>query len=81
MIKNINMKIRGMFRFAVYTLLPLVGGAWAGVSCQDFFDQESDHVIYAEKDHLGSASDTLYSMTGVLQKLQALGLSLRTTEE
>ena len=73
MIKNINMKIRGMFRFAVYTLLPLVGGAWAGVSCQDFFDQESDHVIYAEKDHLGSASDTLYSMTGVLQKLQALG--------
>ena len=40
--------------------------------CSDFFDQESDHVIYSEKDHLDNATDTIYSMTGILSKLQAL---------
>ena len=41
-------------------------------SCDDFFDQESDDVLYAEKDHLGNAVDTIYSVTGILNKLQAL---------
>ena len=40
--------------------------------CSDFFDQESDHVIYSEKDHLNNATDTIYSMTGIMSKLQAL---------
>ena len=40
--------------------------------CSDFFDQESDQVIYTEKDHLNNATDTIYSMTGILSKLQAL---------
>ena len=42
------------------------------ISCADFFDQESDHVIYADDEHLNSAIDTLYSMTGILSKLQAI---------
>ena len=42
------------------------------ISCADFFDQESDHVIYAEDEHLKSAIDTVYSMTGILSKLQAI---------
>jgi hypothetical protein len=41
-------------------------------SCDDFFDQESNDVLYAEKDHLGNAVDTIYSVTGILNKLQAL---------
>ena len=41
-------------------------------SCDDFFDQESDDVLYAEKEHLNNAVDTIYSMTGILNKLQAL---------
>ena len=41
-------------------------------SCDDFFDQESDDVLYAEKEHLNNAVDTIYSVTGILTKLQAL---------
>ena len=42
------------------------------VSCADFFDQDSDHVIFADQDHLNNATDTIYSVTGILNKLQAL---------
>ena len=41
-------------------------------SCDDFFNQESDDVLYAEKEHLNNAVDTIYSVTGILTKLQAL---------
>lgn len=41
-------------------------------SCSDFFEQESDQIIYADKDHLTSASDSIYSVTGILNKLQVL---------
>ena len=42
------------------------------VSCSDFFDQESEHVIFSETDHLNNATDSIYSVTGILSKLQAL---------
>jgi len=41
-------------------------------SCEDFFDQESDHVLYTDQDHLNNAVDTIYSVTGILKKLQAI---------
>ena len=41
-------------------------------SCGDFFDQESDHVIYADKGHLGNATDTIYSVTGIMNKMQVI---------
>ena len=41
-------------------------------ACEDFFNQESEHVIFTEKDHLDNATDTVYSVTGILNKLQAL---------
>lgn len=41
-------------------------------SCSDFFDQQSEHVIFTEKDHLHNATDTIYSVTGILNKLQAI---------
>ena len=40
--------------------------------CADFFDQESEHVIFSDQDHLNNATDTIYSVTGILNKLQAL---------
>ena len=41
-------------------------------SCADFFDQDSEHVIFADTDHLNNATDTIYSVTGILSKLQVL---------
>ena len=41
-------------------------------SCADFFEQDSDQVIFAEQDHLSNSSDVNYSLMGILNKLQAL---------
>jgi hypothetical protein len=41
-------------------------------SCEDMLTQDSDNVIYADKDHLIDATDTLYSVTGIVNKLQVL---------
>ena len=41
-------------------------------SCSDFFDQESDHVIFSDANHLGNATDTIYSVTGIMNKLQEI---------
>jgi len=41
-------------------------------SCEDFFTQESDDVLYADQDHLTLAEDSIYSVTGILNKLQAI---------
>ena len=52
--------------------------SWVGVgggllcSCSDFFEQESDRVIYADKDHLTNWPDTVSSVTGILNKLQVI---------
>lgn len=42
------------------------------VSCSDFLDQESDQVIYADKDHLNNATDTLWSVAGIMNKMQVI---------
>ena len=41
-------------------------------SCGDMLDNESEHFIYADKGHLDNATDTLYSVIGILNKMQAL---------
>ena len=41
-------------------------------SCQDFFDQEAEDIIFAEDNSLTAPEDTIYSMTGILEKLQAV---------
>ncbi len=48
------------------------GIAAATVSCDDFFKQESDDVLYADQEHLNNAVDTVYSVVGILNKLQVL---------
>ncbi len=41
-------------------------------SCADFFEQESDHVAFAEDYKLNHATDTIYGVTGILNKMQKL---------
>lgn len=41
-------------------------------SCSDFFDQESDHVIYTDDARLDDAADTIYSVLGIINKMQAI---------
>jgi hypothetical protein len=41
-------------------------------SCSDFFDQDSDHIIYTDNATLNNPSDTLYSVTGIMTKMQAI---------
>ncbi len=48
------------------------GCSVAMTSCEDFFDQESDHVLYDNVDHLNNAVDTLYSVAGIMKKMQSL---------
>ena len=64
MITKINNKIKRM------GLIGLMGLMVAG--CADFFDQESEHIIFADKEHLNSATDSIYSVTGILNKLQVI---------
>jgi len=45
---------------------------FALVSCADFFEQESDQVIFTDKSHLTNATDSAYSVLGILNKLQAI---------
>lgn len=58
-----------IFRFLNFYILI---AAMLLVSCEDFFDQESDHVMFAENEHLNNATDTIYSVTGIMKKLQVL---------
>ncbi len=54
-------------------VLPLCCGAiMLLASCSDFFDQESDQVIFTDKSHLTAATDTAYSVLGILNKLQSV---------
>lgn len=41
-------------------------------SCDDFFDQTSSHLIFADDASLNHASDTIYSVLGIVNKIQAL---------
>lgn len=55
--------------------IKLVLGLAVGLSltsCQKFFDVESNHLVEADENHLVGASDTIYSVTGILNKVQAI---------
>ena len=41
-------------------------------SCEDFFKQESEDVLYADQEHLNNAVDTVFSVVGILGKLQVI---------
>ena len=45
---------------------------FALASCSDFFERESEQVIFTDKEHLTNATDSAYSVLGILNKLQAI---------
>ena len=51
----------------IYIFFSIVLGMASFMSCSDFFEQESDDVLYADQDHLNNAVDTIYSVTGLRQ--------------
>ena len=48
------------------------GIAAATTSCSDMLEQDSDLVRFADKAMLTNATDTIYSVTGIMKKMQAL---------
>ena len=59
-------KSRVSFHITLFSLLFTLS------SCSDFFDQESTYIVDTETEHLTNASDTIYSLTGILNKVQAI---------
>lgn len=68
---NMNHKTmnRGLMLWKGWTFLVLLA---VFSSCEDFFDQGSDHVIYADDARIDNASDTIYSVLGIINKMQKL---------
>ena len=72
---NIKEKVKacGIRGFRLAALVPLCLCAFPFfTSCSDFINQDSDRVILDGKDHLNNAEDTLYSVVGIVNKLQAI---------
>ena len=57
----------------IYIFISIIFGMGVLASCDEFFKQESDDVLYADQEHLDNAVDSVWSVTGILKKLQALG--------
>ena len=68
MITKISKRIRTGKAFILYSLFFSVAFA----SCSDFFEQDSEQVIFTDKSHLNNATDSAYSVLGILNKLQAV---------
>ena len=50
----------------------VLASAFAMTSCEDFFEQKSEYVIYEESNALDNPADTIYSVIGIANKLQAI---------
>ena len=70
--QQISAKLRNVFHFTIYMLLSLIGGGWVGVSCSDFLYDDSDQVIFADDHSLTSDADTLWSVAGIMNKMQVI---------
>lgn len=56
-----------------FIIAAAICGMLSFTSCSDFFDEDSTYVIDAGGNHLGNATDSIYSVIGILNKLQAIG--------
>jgi hypothetical protein len=56
----------------IYIFISIIFGMGLVSSCEDFFKQESEDVLYADKEHLNNAVDTVFSVVGILNKLQVI---------
>ena len=68
MMNKITQKLKGQ----ISLLFIICSLSFSVSACSDFFDQESEHVLYADQEHLDNAVDTIYSVTGILKKLQTI---------
>ena len=59
-----------MKKFFIYLSATLMVFVISG--CADFFEQESDHIIYADDRTINQESDQIYGVTGIMNKLQAI---------
>ena len=59
--------ITKIFKF-IFAICAVCGMA----SCSDFFDQQSEHVVFTENNKLDNPTDTIYSVIGILNKLQSI---------
>ena len=59
-----------LFEFVVYTLLPLIGGGWVGVSCSDMLENDSSRQLFEPE--LNQKTDTIFYALGILQGMQEL---------
>ena len=67
MITKKNKTVKWMLGVALFTIhCSLFTG------CADFFDQESNDVLYANREHLDNAVDSAWSVVGILGKLQVV---------
>ena len=67
--------IKGMARkwlFCALTSLPLGGLGWAFTSCSDIMDTDSELVEKLEDNRLQEPTDSVYSVMGIVYKMQAI---------
>ena len=57
-----------MKRFQIFISALIAVGAFT--ACSDFFDQDSEQIIFTENNKLDNATDSAYSVLGILNKLQ-----------
>ncbi|MCR4915526.1 MAG: RagB/SusD family nutrient uptake outer membrane protein [Prevotella sp.] len=67
---HIIKKTRDFFRFVVYILLPLIGGGWVGVSCEDMLEAESTRQNIDPD--ITQKTDSAFYAFGILQAMQQL---------
>lgn len=63
-------RIKRLFHFVVYILLPLTGGGWVGVSCSDMLETESTRQNIDPE--LVAKTDSVFYGFGILQAMQEL---------
>jgi len=56
----------------IYIFITALLAAGSFTACSDFFDQDSEQVVFAETEHLNQATDTMYSVVGIVNKLQSI---------
>ena len=69
---NTKLNIMNRFRTMPFIVCLLMVSAFGLTSCEDLFDQDSEYVIFDGDNAFDNAADTIYSVVGVLNKLQAI---------
>lgn len=70
--KYINVPAAGRRLCTVACLAGALASTTVLTSCEDFFEQDSSYVIYEGDNPLNSATDTVYSVVGIMGKIQKI---------